>query len=354
MLEHIWATSSRISMSGPSGWAPVERLEVHHASGRAVVRVERFPVDPDATIDDLAEQHSRRLAVDAASDSGITPHEVLGSSDGRRRTVASSDRSGAVQTVADYLLDSGRLVVVTVVTPVGDVGLAEEAAAIAASASIADPVRIPTDELPLRPGQVDFGDLARAWRAGTTPEARSEHLITTEESFGAARHFGVAMLPGADIGRWDQLDADQRRLTAAVAWRSLEARGAAADSDLAEALELAASHDLILLVAEQRGEESAVRWYAARPDRVVRLRPRAPGLIALSTHPAADLADLVLADLVLSDGAPDGTVTASAVHRVDGRVVGDETSWSAEHDPREIREALVRLVTHDHTADRAV
>ena len=54
----------------------------------------------------------------------------------------------------------------------------------------------------------------------------TEHVLTTDESFGAARHFGVAMLPGADTCQWDQLDADQRELAAAVAWRSLAARGA--------------------------------------------------------------------------------------------------------------------------------
>ena len=82
MHEHIWATSSRISVSGPSGWAPVERLEVAHASGRAVVRVERFPALPDADIDALADMHADRLAADGSTISGAAPHEVLGSADG--------------------------------------------------------------------------------------------------------------------------------------------------------------------------------------------------------------------------------------------------------------------------------
>lgn len=340
MHEHIWTTSSRISVSGPSGWAPVERLEVPHASGRAVVRVERFPALPDADLDQLAEMHADRLAVEGSTDSGTARHEVLGSPDGRRRTLTWSDESGTLQAVMDYVLDRGRLVVVTVVTPVGDPLLAEAAATVAASVSISDPVRMPDDELPIRPGGVGLGDLARAWRTGTTPEARPEHVVTTEESFGAAKHFGVAMLPGADTGRWDQLDPTQRELAAAVAWRSLEARGAADETDLAEALGLAASHDLIVLVTERTADAPRAQWFAARPDRMVRLRPAGPGLIALSTHPSADLADLVLADV-----SPGSTVTASAVYRSDGHVVGDETSWTAGDAADDVRDALGALVT---------
>lgn len=340
MHEHIWTTSSRISVSGPAGWAPVERLEVPHASGRAVVRVERFPALPDADLDQLAELHAERLAVEGSTDHSTARQEVLGSPDGRRRTLTWSDESGPLQAVMDYVLDRGRLVVVTVVTPVGDPLLAEAAASVAASVSIADPVRMPDDDLPIRPGGVDLADLARAWRAGTTPEARPEHVVTTEESFGAAKHFGVAMLPGADTGRWDQLEPAQRDLAAAVAWRSLEARGASDETDLAEALGLAASHDLIVLVTERTADASRAQWFAARPDRMVRLRPAGPGLIALSTHPSADLADLVLADV-----SPGSTVTASAVYRSEGHVVGDETSWTGGDAADDVRDALGVLVT---------
>lgn len=343
MHEHTWATSSRISLSGPSGWAPVERLEVPHASGRAVVRVERFPAGPDADIDALADMHADRLAGDGATISGAAPHEVLGSPDGRRRTITWSDDVGHLQAVLDYVLDRGRLVVVTTVTPVDDPVLAEAAATVAASVHIADPLHMAEDELPLRPDRVDLGDLARAWLAGTSVESRQEHVITTEESFGAAKHFGVAMLPGADTARWDQLDLAQRDLAAAVAWRSLEARGASTDGDLGEALSLAASHDLIVLVTERIGGESRAQWFAARPDRMVRLRPAGPGLISMSTHPSADLADLVLTDV--SRGS---VVTASAVHRFEGHVVGDETSWTGGDPADDVRDALGRLITHTH------
>lgn len=340
MDHHTWATTSRISVSGPSGWAPVERLEVPHAGGRAVVRVERFPVVPGADLDALAELHASRLSVEGCTDSGTATHEVLGSPDGRRRTLTWSDDAGRLQAVMDYVLERGRLLVVTAVTPLDDPVLGETAAAIAASVHVTDPVHMPEEALPLRPGAVDFEELARRWRGGTTPEVREEHVITTEESFAAAKHLGVAMLPGADTGRWDQLDAGQRDLAAAVAWRSLDARGASADTDLAEALGLAASHDLIVLVTERTEAESHAQWFAARPDRMVRLRPAGPGLIALTTHPTADLADLVLADV-----SPGSHVTASAVYRSDGHVVGDETTWTGGDPEADVRDALGRLVT---------
>jgi hypothetical protein len=135
----------------------------------------------------------------------------------------------------------------------------------------------------------------------------------------------------------------QRDLAAAVAWRSLEARGAADGTDLGEALELAASHDLIVMVTGRRGEESSTQWFAARPDRMVRLRPSGAGRITLTTHPTADLADLVLAST-----AQDAEVSASAVYRADGHVVGDETSWHGDDAPEGVREALGRLVTQTH------
>jgi hypothetical protein len=343
MFEHIWTTSSRISVSGPAGWAPVEQLEVPHASGRAVVRVERYPAPVGSDIDSLATLHAARIAVDGGTDSGLEPQEVLGSADGRRRTIAWSDERGGLEAVVDYALDRGRLLVVTRVAPVDDPSLAEAAEAVAATVRISDPVHMSEEQLPLRPGRADLDEVARAWREGTTPEPRPEHVITTEESFGAAKHYGVAMLPGADTSRWDQLDMGQRDLAAAVAWRSLEARGASDDTDLGEALSLAASHDLIVMVTERRDEDSSSQWFAARPDRMVRLRPAGPGCIALSTHPSADLADLVLA----STGSAD-SVSASAVYRADGHVVGDETTWSGGDAADGVREALGRLVTQVH------
>jgi hypothetical protein len=343
MDDHVWTASTRISVSGSADWVPVDQLEVSHASGRAVVRVERYPVSPQAGIDSLADLHAARTAVPGSTDSGAAPYEVLGSTDGRRRTVTWVDSGGELRAIIDYALDRGRLVVVTTVAPVGDPSLAEAAAAVAASVRISDPVHMTEEQLPLRPGRVDLDEVARAWCEGTTPEPRQELVITTEESFGAAQHFGVAMLPGADTSSWDQLETAQRDLAASVAWRSLEARGAADDTDLALALKLAASHDLIVMVTQCREERTSTQWFAARPDRMVRLRPSGSGRITLTTHPTADLADLVLADT--GTGAD---VTASAVYRAGGHVVGDEATWSADDTPDDVRQSLARLVTQVH------
>jgi hypothetical protein len=335
-----WTTTSRVSVSGLAGWAPIERVEVTQQGGRAVVRVDRYPVTPGADLETLATIHGDSVAVDGWSDSGLAPTAVLGT-DGLVRRVSWSGEDGSRQRAdLQYALAHGRLVVVTTVTPEDDAVLAGEAAAIAASVRLREPLLVPDTALPLRPGEVDLAELAQAWQSGTRPQEAAEHVVTTEETFGAARHFGVAMLPGADTGQWDQLDASERELAAAVAWRSLEARGADDSTDLAEALQLAASHDLIVLVTARRDAESASQWFAARPDRMVRLRPVGNGRMVLSTHPTTDLADLVL-------GAhrPGTTSTASAVYRSDGHVIGDETSWTGDDPAADVRAALAGLVT---------
>jgi hypothetical protein len=339
MSEFTWRESCRISLFGLPDWAPVQRIEVPHADGQALVRMESFAVDPEQGIDAIASQHGDATVVEGARDSGLTEHAVLGSAEGRTRSVGWTDDSGiSFEAVMHYALERGRLVVVTTLVAGGNTALAREAAMIAGSVRVTDPIAISEESLPLRPGQVDFGPVAHAWRAGTSPATCIEHVLTTDESFGAARHFGVAMLPGADTSQWDQLTADQRELAAAVAWRSLAARGAEDDSDLAEALQLAASHDLIVMVSERDDESSRSQWFAARTDRMVRLTPVAPGRMLLSTHPTADLADLVVA------GGGDGTVTASAVYRSDGHVVGNETSWTGDDTAETVRDELCGLV----------
>lgn len=345
MSEFSWRESCRVSVSGLAGWAPVQRVEVPHTSGRALVRIESYSVGTERDLDALASQHGDGVVVTGGRDSGLTPHPVLGATEGRTRTVGWTDAEGtSFEAVMHYALEQDRLVVLTTLIVGGDTELAREAALIAGSVRVTEPLAMSEETLPLRPGQVDFGDVTDAWRTGTTPTPGTEHVLTTDESFSAARHFGVAMLPGADTGQWDQLDADQRELAAAVAWRSLEARGAGAGTDLTEALELAASHDLIVMVSERHGEQSNPQWFAARADRMVRLTPVAPGRMVLTTHPTTDLADLVLA------GARgiDHTVTASAVYRCDGHIVGDETSWSGDDSPETVRDALCGLVSGSH------
>lgn len=153
------------------------------------------------------------------------------------------------------------------------------------------------------------------------------------------------MLPGADTGRWDQLDTAQRELASAVAWRSLECRGGGDPGDLRDALEIAASHDLIVMVAERRGESSRARWFAGRVHRMVLLSADQEGRMTLSMHPTGDLADLVLAD----HGDPAVTASASAVYRSAGHVVGDETTWTGADTEESVRRALCGLVTGSRT-----
>lgn len=342
MSEFTWRESCRISLSGLPGWAPVQRVEVPHADGRALVRIESFAVDPEVDLDTLAAQHGDGMVVEGAHDSGLVRHTVLGSAEGRTRSVGwTDDDEVSFEAVMHYALEHGRLVVLTTLVAGGDTELARQAAMIAESVRMSEPIAISEETLPLRPGHVDFDTMTTSWRTGTSPAPGTEHVLTTDESFGAARHFAVAMLPGADTGQWDQLDTDQRELAAAVAWRSLAARGAEDDSDLAEALQLAASHDLIVMVSDSQGEQSRAEWFAARTDRMVRLVPVGPGRMLLTTHPTADLADLVLA----GSGGSDHTVTASAVYRSDGHVVGDETSWTGDASHEVVRDALCGLVS---------
>ena len=175
------------------------------------------------------------------------------------------------------------------------------------------------------------------------PDAGPWHTITVEESFAAARHFGVPMLPGADTAAWSMLDPGQRDLAAAVAWRSLRARGAEDDPALAEALTLAASHDTIVVLTSS-AEPPGTRWFALRPDRAVEVGAGPePGLIRLRTFDTAALADLVIAT------TPTGSeVSASSVYRDDGRVVGREATWFADADAEDVvRRALAGLLPGD-------
>lgn len=345
-----WTASSRLSLSGLTGWAPIERIDVPHNSGRALVRVECFPIDPAQDLLSLATLHGESLSAQQWRDSHLTAGAIAGSTDVlSRKAVWSDDEGNRIETVVRYVLAGGRLMVLTTITPEDDSELIGEADTIRGSVRIAEPIELTTQALPLRPGQADFSEVTRAWRHGTEPAAATEHVVTTDESFGAARHFGVAMLPGADTSGWDQFDESERELAAAVAWRSLRARGAEAGTDLAEALEIAASHDLIVMVSELRGQQSTSQWFAARVDRMVWLRPDGPGRTVLTCHPTADLADLILA----GTREQDRDLTASAVYRSDGHIVGDETTWNSADDPQLIRESLSTLVNGAHVRSRS-
>ncbi|WP_107764287.1 hypothetical protein [Nocardioides terrigena] len=345
MTELLWRAPARLSLSGPAGWTPAQRVEVYHRDGDALVRVETWPVDPSADLDTLAAAHAG-VPQDAEDpeDGGIRVADVLGSVDGRQRVLTWTDPAGGRRTATlSYVLEGGRMVAVSVVVPTSDPDKAEQASAITASLSRSSPLDLPTEGLPLRPSSIDHDTLRASWLAGSDPDTGPWQTITVEESFAAARHFGVPMLPGADTASWSVLDPAQRDLAAAVAWRSLQARGAEDDPVLREALELAAGHDVIVVLSTG-GDSPTTRWLAARPDRSVEVAPGArPGVIRLRSFATAGLADLVLAT------TPAGAeVNASSVYRADGRLLGRETRWTADTDDGDVvRRGLADLLPPD-------
>ena len=327
MTELLWRAPARVSVSGPRDWAPAERVDVHHRDGDSVVRVETWPVGPDADLDDLAAHHFEPGA-SAGQDSGLTPARVLGSDQGRTRVVTWAGSDGTtMQATLGYAVRQGRFFAITRIVPSGDSMKAAQAAAIADSIAVTAPSDIDEDLLPLRPSGADFASVRDAWLRGAEVNESPGHVLTMEESFAAARHHGVGMLPGADTTSWNTLDAAQRELVSGVAWRSLAARGATADGSFREALEIAASHDLIVVVTTRREDTGTTEWFAARPDRMVRIRRTDhEGQLELAVHDTATLADLVVAGIRQGD-----EITASSVFRHDGTVVGREEHWTADH-----------------------
>lgn len=326
MSELLWRAPARVSVSGPADWAPAEQVDVHHRDGDAVVRVETWPVGPDADVDGLAATHFQG-GEHVVKDSGLGPAVVLGSADGRTRHVATTGADGSgLQVTLEYAVRQGRFFAVTRVVPASDARKAEEAAAIAGSISVAAPADLDVALLPVRGEAAGFEPLHDSWVRGDEDGVPGVgHVITVEESFAAARHHGVAMLPGTDTTGLGTLDLAQRELVAGVAWRSLEAR---MDAELREALALAASHDVIFVVSTRRGAATSTEWYAARPDRMVRIRRTdVEGQLLLTVHDTAALATLVVDDSLAGD-----TITASSVFRYDGRVVGHEQTWDIDLD----------------------
>lgn len=341
-----WRASARLSVSGPEGWAPAERMAVHHRDGHALVTVESWPVDPEVDLEQLASAHAAQLAGPQRVPSPLVEATVLGHPDGRGCTVSWSDAHGQVLTASlGYALRPGRMFAVTQVAPEGDPARGSEMASILASVTISTAAEIDEQTLPLLcdagPG---LAAVAEAWRRGASASETIEtveHLLTTEECFGAARHYGVAMLPGSGSPAWHLLDDAQRELASAVAWRSLQARGVQDDPALCEALELAAGHDLLVVITAHVSSEPRTQWYAIRTDRMVRVRPGdMPGTLRLACFDTASLADLVLA----GGSDPGSEVTAFCVHRRDGRVVGREVTWRADARDAEVRSALVGLL----------
>ena len=174
-----------------------------------------------------------------------------------------------------------------------------------------------------------------------------EVVITVEESFAAATHYGVAMFPGVDPASWQALTTDERQLVAAVAWRSLIARGAESEPRVREALELASSHDLILVVNTNVDGHTDAQWFAATSDRAVRVQIDESGLVHLSTFAVGGLVDLLL-----ETTPPRAQVTVSCVYRDNGKVLGNETTLVATPDADAVfRTALIELLPNNGAAN---
>ncbi|HET7690629.1 MAG TPA: hypothetical protein VFK41_09635, partial [Nocardioidaceae bacterium] len=138
----LWRAPARVSVSGPEGWAPAEQVDVHHRDGDALVRVETWPVDPEADLDQLAAAHFTG-GEHVVKDSGLGPAVVLGSPDGRSRSVTMTGVDGTgIQTKLEYAVRQGRFFAVTSVVPASDARKAEEAAAIVGSVSVSAPADI--------------------------------------------------------------------------------------------------------------------------------------------------------------------------------------------------------------------
>jgi len=317
MTTLAWRAPARASVCGPSGWVPVERLEVVRPGGQAYVRVESTPVGADADLEALVAATDH---FPGAVDGGLAPTVVLGGP-GRTRTLSWSEDGRAMCATVRYGLHEGRFVVLTSVTPDGNPDTAAEAEAILASVRFARPATGRREALPLREtDQAHWATVARLWQGSGTLSRSQTHTITSEEAFGAAQHFGVTLLPGADPSVLDGLDPAARDAVTSASWRSLVARGADTDTGLREALELAASHDLLVVLAA----DDAVAWFAARPQRmVVVARGARPHELELAVHQTGELAHRVLAATASSRGP----VRLRSAYRADGAVTGAEVGW---------------------------
>jgi hypothetical protein len=341
MTTTAWRAPARLSVSGPDGWAAAERIEVHHRDGDALVAVESWPVAPGADLEELARVHAGRRG--AGPDAPFSPAEVLGEPGGLSTTLSRTDDQGRTVAVSvGYALRGHRMYAVTEVAPEGDARKTADVATILASVSVAGPSDVDVEQLPLRPADGhELASVASAWLDAGIPPGVTEHVLTTEEAFGAARHFGVTMLPGTESLEWNRLDDEQRALASAVGWRSLVARGGLDEPALREALEVAASHDALVVLTTRSASGSDVEWFAVRPDRCARVRRGAdPGTVRISGLDTTALADLVLGQ----EGATDDLLTASCVYRQDGRVVGREATWRRDDPPQQVRQSLAGLL----------
>ncbi|SFC44774.1 hypothetical protein SAMN04487968_106224 [Nocardioides terrae] len=317
MTALAWRAPARASVCGPSGWVPVERLEVVRPGGQAYVRVESTPVGADADLEALVAATDH---FPGAVDGGLATTVVLGAP-GQSRTMTWSENGCAMSATIRYGLHDGRFVVLTSVLPDGNAATAAEAEAILGSVRFVTPAAGAPEVLPVRENdRADWTTVTRLWQGNGTVSRSQTYTITSEEAFGAAQHFGVTLLPGSDPSVLDGLDPAARDAVTSASWRSLVARGADTDPCLREALELAASHDLLVVLAA----DDALAWFAARPQRMVVIsRGTRPHELELAVHGTGELATRILAATARSRGS----VRLRSAYRVAGAVTGAEAGW---------------------------
>lgn len=315
MSALTWRIPARLTVSGPTGWVPVERVEVVRVDGAAQVSVETWPV-VGMDIDDFAKEHASSLAATRAgwSGLGIEVATVMGCEDGRTRRGTWLDADGSpVDVTIGYRLDPDVAFVVTSVRRADDESAVKDAQAIVASIAAvsvlrAEPVR--PEAAPSRPDVVgsDWDDLRVSWaretKVASSGQGHSE--LTFEEALAAAAHHGAVGFPGVDARFLNALEPALASVVLQVAWRSVEAR-AGTEPDLTRQLELATNHDVLVVREHMNSVNARLVWLAARPDGVVVLEPDVDARrVSIGGADAEDLVELLLADLDAASGAGRG------------------------------------------------
>jgi hypothetical protein len=343
MVALSWRTPARISVSGPDGWFPVERVEVHHVEQEARVAVESWPGAEDErefaaryVAARLAPIGWHQLAEEAVTAlDGVPAYRLRGTTG-----------AGAIELTVDFCTETGRTTVITSARSGPDATVATEAAAIAASVRMAsyfdgDAETVLSADPGQRPAVVE----------------PVEVCLTFEEALAVAAQHDVPTLPGVDPRYLSGLAASARELVLQVARRSVQARDADGTGPVSTALALAARHEALLTVQRPGAQP---QWVALGQGALVQIaRDLAAGTLSLRLRPIGELPDRLLgtvsgvaaptadsggaiqcdpdhlaAVLAGADGPPElsrlrgaEAATVRGVRREAGAIVGGEVEW---------------------------